>query len=182
MGYILGFVKGFYTAGTIKDKEIALLKINFTDPRTSFRLYQTPAPQASATPKPKAPTAAPITWGGPELWEAVNARRKEFGVQALDQENELCTIASIRLNTILDLGKIDNHEGFVKLPDDRPELRPIFEKYVLVEFLVSGAETAKEAVSLWENTLAHKQLLTGGEYVWGCIYAQNGFAVAIAAY
>jgi len=24
--------------------------------------------------------------------------------------------------------------------------------------------------------------LSGGEYVWGCVYAQNTFAVAIAAY
>jgi hypothetical protein len=45
-----------------------------------------------------------------------------------------------------------------------------------------GGKTPEETVAMWENTLGHKQLLTAGEYVWGCIYAQNTFSVAIAAY
>lgn len=124
-----------------------------------------------------------VSWGGPELWEAVNKRRKEFGVNPLGSRSELCTIASIRLNELLELGKLDGHEGFTDLEERRPDLKWIFEKYSNVaEFLLAGADTAQEAVSLWENTLGHKQLMTGGEYVWGCIYAQNSFAVAIAAY
>ena len=58
----------------------------------------------------------------------------------------------------------------------------IFEKYNISEFLVSGASSAEEAVALWGNTLGHKKILTGGEYVWGCTYAQDGFGVGIAAY
>lgn len=122
------------------------------------------------------------TWGGPDLWEAVNKRRKELGVNSLDQKDELCTIAAIRLNQLLEMGKLDGHEGFSNMPENRPDLVWIFEKYNLSEFLVSGAQSASDAVSLWENTLGHKKLLTGGEYVWGCIYAQAGTAVAIAAY
>lgn len=121
-------------------------------------------------------------WSGPELWEAVNKRRQELGVNAMSSQPELCTIASIRLNELLELGKLDGHEGFSTLPDRRPDLKWIFEKYNISEFLVSGASTALEAVQLWENTLGHKKLLTGGEYVWGCTYAQNGFGVAISAY
>ena len=127
-------------------------------------------------------TPAAPSWGGPDLWQEVNKRRMELGVNPLIQKDELCTLASIRLNQLLELQKLDGHEGFNTMTEKRPDLKPIFEKYNLSEFLLSGASTAKEAVSLWENTLGHKKLLTGGEYVWGCIYAQNTFAVAITAY
>lgn len=123
------------------------------------------------------------TWGGPDLWEAVNKKRTEYGVNPLSQRSELCTIASIRLNELLDLGGLDNHEGFGNMKERRPDLVWIFEKYnVVAEFLVSGADSAEEAVSLWDNTLGHKKLLNGGEYVWGCTYAQNSIGVAITAY
>jgi len=82
----------------------------------------------------------------------------------------------------LELGKLDGHVGFSNMPTDRPDLKWIFDKYNLSEFLVSGATSPQDAVGLWENTLGHKELLTGGQYVWGCVYAQNGFGVAIAAY
>ncbi len=136
--------------------------------------------KAASTPKP---AAAPVvsSWGGPQLWDAVNQRRSSFGVNGLSQIGELCTIASIRLNQILQAGTLDGHEGFSKLRE-RPDLKPTFDKYNLSEFLVSGASSPQNAVSLWENSMGHKQLLTGGQYVWGCIYAQAGFGVAIAAY
>lgn len=133
------------------------------------------------TPQP-APKKTYPKWGGPELWEAVNVSRVGHGVGPLSQRDELCTIASIRLNQLLALGTLDGHEGFGKLPEERSDLKWIFDKYDISEFLVSGADSPEEAVSLWENTLGHKKLLTGGEYSFGCIYAQNGFGVAIAAY
>ena len=124
-----------------------------------------------------------VEWGGPELWEEVNNKRITYGVGVLNQADELCTIASIRLNEQLVLGQLDNHEGFGNLEERRPDLAWIFEKYGQVaEFLLAGADTPQEAVSLWENTLGHKKLLTGGEFVYGCIYAQDGFAVAITAF
>lgn len=128
------------------------------------------------------PTKTP-TWGGPELWEAVNKRRQELGVNPLKTKTDLCTIASIRLNELIALGKLDAHVGFSNLPKSRPDLKWIFDNYSnMAEFLAMGGKSPQETVSLWENTLGHKQLLIGGEYVWGCIYAQNTFAVAIAAY
>ncbi len=127
--------------------------------------------------------AAPkkITWGGPDLWTAVNKKRVELGVNPLSQKEELCTIASIRLNQLLEAGKLDGHAGFVPTLN-REDLKWISEKYNLSEFLAQGYNTPQETVSAWENTLGHKALLSGGEYVWGCVYAQNTFAVAIAAY
>lgn len=123
-----------------------------------------------------------LSWGGPDLWEEVNKRRIELGVNSLSTKSELCTIASIRLNELLDLGTLDGHEGFSNMADRREDLKWIFEKYNLTEFLVAGADSPSDAVFLWENTLGHKKLLTGGEYVWGCIYAQNSFGVAITAF
>ena len=121
------------------------------------------------------------SWGGPELWSAINKRRVELGVNPLKQMDFLCTIASIRLNQLLELGKLDGHTGFVPVLE-RSDLKETAEKYNISEFLIQGYASADEAVKGWENTMGHKALLSGGEYVWGCAYAQNTFGVAMAAY
>jgi len=169
-GYVYGFVRGYNLAAGQAGTEFSLFKFPFPTPKTVVIEREVPIER-------KVPT-----WTGPELWEMVNKRRQEFGVNSLANKSELCTIASIRLNELLALGTLDGHEGFSTLPERREDLKWIFEKYDVSEFLVSGAETASEAVSLWENTLGHKKLLTGGEYVWGCIYGQSGFGVAITAF
>jgi uncharacterized protein YkwD len=122
-----------------------------------------------------------ISWGGPELWEMVNKRRIERGVNALSKKDELCTIASIRLNQLLELNNLDGHAGFVPTLD-RPDLKWIQDKYDISEFLIMGYPTPLAAVDAWEHTLGHKELLTGGQFVWGCVYAQNAFGVAITAF
>lgn len=173
--YYFGYLRGLKHTGA----DITFL--NFKLPQISI-FPQSSSPQPTPVTIFIKPQVKTPTWSGPELWEAVNQRRKQNGVNPLVNEAEVCTIAAIRLNQLLELGNLDGHEGFSKLPEERPDLRPIFEKYTLTEFLVSGAQSPEEAVSSWENTLGHKKLLTGGEYVWGCIYAQAGFAVAITAY
>ncbi len=182
--YFLGYISGYsYCANSVcqflSDTQNRPIVESTPSPFPSF--LPTPTP----IPTPKTIVVKPETkanWSGPELWEAVNARRQQLGVNPLNSQSELCTIASIRLNELLDLGKLDGHEGFSSLAERRPDLKWIFEKYNISEFLVSGAKSAQDAVALWENTLGHKKLLTGGEYVWGCVYAQNSFGVAIAAY
>jgi hypothetical protein len=141
----------------------------------------------SVTPFPTIRKLPTITkkpnWGGPELWNLVNKRRIELGVNQLKEKDELCTIASIRLNELLELGKLDGHEGFGNLKEKRKDLSWIFDNYsVVAEFLATGGSTAQETVNMWENTLAHKKILDGGEFVWGCIYAQDTYAVAIVSY
>ena len=171
--YLAGFSKGYVSGVDELQKEISVI--------TETEVSPTPSPTAKPVVK-STPAPIKLVLSGPALWEAVNKRRVEFGVNPLSQRDELCTIASIRLNQILETGKLDGHEGFSKLPESRPDLKWIFDKYNLSEFLVSGASSPQEAVALWENSLGHKKLLSGGEYVWGCIYAQEGFGVAIAAY
>jgi hypothetical protein len=173
--FLVGYIKGYQFGKS--DTETYYQKL--ISDKVSATTKPAGIPGAIA---PKAPVQQKITWGGPQLWEAVNKRRVQLGVNPLSVRDEICTIASIRLNQILELGKLDGHVGFSNMSQDRPDLKWIFEKYNLSEFLVSGAGSPEEAVSLWENTLGHKELLSGGQYVWGCIYAQNGFGVAIAAY
>jgi len=66
-----------------------------------------PTPTSTLTPsqQPDRPSAKKTGWGGPELWEAINKRRIENGVGPLNNKPELCTIASIRLNELLELGE-----------------------------------------------------------------------------
>jgi hypothetical protein len=185
--YLLGFLHGYTTAKLNLEIQISGLLnsiVNLERPLQS----PSPTPSLSPTPVKKTVVTTPTIkkdsgWGGPELWTAVNNKRATYGVNKLNQRDELCTIASIRLNELLVLGKLDNHEGFSNMTTQRPDLKWIFDKYgTIAEFLALGGRSADETVSMWDNTLGHKKLLTGGEYVWGCIYAQNTFAVAIAAY
>lgn len=179
--YFLGIIQG-YTLGQ-SDAELQFLSFLRNIPAVQKHF---PPPTGGLTPTPsvvETTTPTTVSWGGPELWESVNKRRVELGVNPLSSRSELCTFASIRLNEILELGKLDNHEGFSNMKERRPDLAWIFEKYSNIsEFLAQGGRTPQGTVALWENTLGHSKLLTGGEYVWGCIYAQDTFAVAITAY
>jgi len=180
--YFLGMVNGYKLAAEDAEIEISKLIDDFIAQQQLIprNLVPTSTPVTTGVP---ITTINKVIWGGPELWEAVNKRRQEFGVNPLSPKNELCTIASIRLNELLDLGNLDNHEGFSNLSERREDIKWIFDNYSTVaEFLALGGQTPEKTVSMWENTLGHKILLTGGEYVWGCIYAQNSFAVAIAAF
>lgn len=157
-------------------KEIGIAVKNDQDTVNVYVILVSPQRVVAATPAQRR-----ATWGGPDLWKEVNKRRVELGVNPLGQKEELCTIASIRLNQLLELGKLDGHAGFVPTLD-RPDLKWISDKYNISEFLAQGYNTPVETVAAWENTLGHKALLSGGEFVWGCVYAQDTFAVAISAY
>lgn len=142
-----------------------------------------PSPTPFSTPTPTIGSRPSSDWGGPELWSAVNARREELGVNPLSQKDELCTIASIRLSELLELGRLDGHEGFSSLRERRSDLAWIFDKYsTIAEYLAVGGDTPEETIDLWENTDGSNKLLNGGEYVWGCIYAEGSFSVAITAF
>ncbi|MBI2268434.1 MAG: hypothetical protein HYU80_03270 [Candidatus Blackburnbacteria bacterium] len=130
--------------------------------------------------RPVQKTPQTVGYSGPELWEAVNSSRTKHGVNTLSQRDILCTIAAIRLSEIRQLGKLDGHDGF----------QGVFDKYKgdlempsnVSEFLISGYPTPDQAVDAWLNTLGHRKLVAGGEYVWGCIYAAEGFGVAITGF
>ncbi len=178
--YKFAYQRGFYNGQVDMNNQYAVMLSEME--ATSYEI-QEGVPKPTIAPLITKRITQNVTWGGVELWEAVNKKRVEYGVNPLRKADELCTIASIRLNELLELGKLDGHEGFGNMTERRPDLQWIFDKYgTIAEFLASGGQTPEETVSLWDNTLGHKKLLNGGEFVWGCIYAQNTFAVAITAY
>lgn len=167
---------------TLNDKSFRDVGLALSHENGSIKAYLILARALSVVTQPVGSGGYPhVTWGGPELWAAVNKRRQELGVNPLNQKEELCTIASIRLNQLLELGKLDGHAGFEPTLN-RPDLVWIKGKYNLSEFLVVGYPTPQDTVAAWEHTLGHKELLSGGQYVWGCVYSQDTFGVAIAAY
>ena len=184
-GYLQGKYEGHTKTKSTYETYISNLVLGLSngEPHEESQMLS-PTPQDTVTlAKSESGFLRNANWGGPDLWNVVNARRQQFGVNPLDQRDDLCTIASIRLNELLKLGELDGHEGFSNMTERRPDLAPIFQNYsTIAEFLAAGAGSAEETVGLWENSLGHRKLLTGGEYVWGCIYAQNSFAVAISAY
>lgn len=186
--YTYGFVTGYNQGSLETESYFAAMPGIISDASVVLKKPTTTPTKPPSNPSIPSSTISSnllrnVSWGGTQLWEVVNQKRKSYGVNALSVGEDLCTIASIRLNELLELGKLDGHEGFSTMEEKRPDLKHIFENYsAMAEFLAAGAQTPEETVSLWENSLGHKQLLTGGEYVWGCIYAQNSFAVAITAY
>ena len=134
--YIYGYLRGGQEA---RNEEIAKRQSLLTQfveilsqRKVESIIIEEPTPTPTIPPQPstpKNPTAPTLpTWGGPELWNAVNKKRQEYGVNSLSQRDELCTIASIRLNQLLELGKLDGHEGFSNMPESRPDLKWIFYK------------------------------------------------------
>lgn len=164
-----------------KFTEVGIAELKRDKKNYFYLIFGNKVKKVPVTTAPTQKPSAKITWGGPDLWETVNKRRVEFGVGQLTRKDELCTIASIRLNQLLELRKLDGHAGFQPVLE-RSDLKWIAEKYNISEYLATGYSSPQETVKGWENTLGHKSLLTGGEYVWGCIYAQNSYAVAITAY
>ena len=113
-------------------------------------IFGSKASKTVAAATTKIPTKA--TWGGPEVWEAVNKRRVEFGVGQLNRKDELCTIASIRLNQLLELGKLDGHAGFQPVLD-RADLKWIGEKYKVPDEVLNE-RYQKSGVLKFQNQLA----------------------------
>jgi uncharacterized protein YkwD len=157
--------------------------LNITSPPPTENITATPtdflSKQNSYT-QTKQPTPIPY-YTGVELWEQVQKYRREHGVPELRQDTTLCTIASIRVNQLLDLRNLDNHDGFPPLIQKYQDSGQL-EHLNVAENILSGYKTATEAVSGWDSSLGHRALMQDGSFVWGCAAANYGFAVLIAAY
>lgn len=108
LAYFIGFKSGELFGVNKVREELARLEENVSSKEIA---RQAPTPIIVKTSAPVAKPKIP-NWTGPQLWEEVNKSRVEHGVNPLKQKDELCTIASIRLNELLELGKLDGHEGF----------------------------------------------------------------------
>jgi uncharacterized protein YkwD len=127
------------------------------------------------------PAAQPTYYTGVDLWNEIQKYRKSKGVPEFRQDNTLCTLTSIRVNQLINLGKLDDHKGFEPLVNEyRSQGKIQFGN--LGENILMGYPTAIEAVKAWDGSLGHKALMIDGSYVWACASANHGFAVLIAAY
>jgi len=118
---------------------------------------------------------------GVELWQEVQKYRRQHGVPEFKQDNVLCTIASIRVNQLLTLNALDNHDGFSPLVEKFQKNGQLTHHNV-AENILSGYPTAKEAVDGWDSSPGHQSLLQDGAYIYACTAANSGFGVLIAAY
>lgn len=134
--------------------------------------------------KKSAPTqtvSTPSYYTGVQLWQEIQKYRLEHGVPQFKQDNTLCTIASIRVNQLLELGKLDDHQGFSPLVERFRDSNQLIHHNV-AENILSGYLTATEAVAGWDSSLGHRSLMQDGSYVYACAAANYGFGVLIAAY
>lgn len=133
--------------------------------------------EAPAAVRPAPPATTP-TFTGQDLWQAVQNYRRAHRLPEFVQANELCTVASIRLNELLELGKLDNHDGFGPRAEEFFERHPDWDS--INENLAAGYETAVQTVEWgWDQSLGHQALIKSLDYPKACAAAQRGFAVLI---
>lgn len=123
------------------------------------------------------PSARP-TFTGEDLWAAVQNYRRAHGLAEFAMSTELCTVASIRLNEQLELGRLDNHDGFDARADEFFEKNPGWTG--INENLATGYTTATQTVEWgWDQSLGHKALIQSREFPKACTAANAGFAVLV---
>lgn len=161
----------------------AVLLVTIDQSKQNINVVILAKPQSNTTSSsPSAPVSNTNTYyTGTQLWAEVQKYRVEHGVPQYKQDNTLCTIASIRLNQLIELGRLDNHEGFEPLVDQfRDDGRLAHTN--IGENLLVGYATPKEAVAAWDSSPGHQALLRDGAYVFACTSANHGYAVLIAAF
>lgn len=128
--------------------------------------------------QPPTVSAQPPGYTGQDLWTAVQNYRRAHSLFEFKQANELCTVASIRVNELIELGKLDNHDGFGPRADEFFERNPDWSS--INENLASGYTTAVQVVEWgWDQSLGHQALIQSMEFPYACAAANQGYAVLI---
>lgn len=187
--YFLAFVSG-YIQGEVDSQNFYLSfyekmdsKIYLTPTQSQAPTITVSSPTVTAVPVKQSVKSQSVSIDESGLWTRVNDKRLGYGVNPLKLDSDLCEIARARLSDLLKIGNFDGHSGFWKLKEAGSDLSRIFDKYTSVsEFLAMDGQTPEKTVALWDNSPEHKKLLNDGEYIWGCIYSQGTFSVAITAY
>lgn len=163
---------GIATRSATIDNQSGIIVVILASP--DFR--EEPAQDAN-TPTTRNQVASP-SYTGQDLWTAVQNYRRAHQLSPFEQSNELCTVASIRLNEQLELGKLDNHDGFDQRAEDFFQKNPGWTS--LNENLASGYDTAVQTVEWgWDQSLGHQALIKSQDYPYACAAANAGFAVLI---
>lgn len=135
-------------------------------------------PTFTSTNTPEQTTTTRPTFTGEDLWKAVQDYRRAHNLPEFALSTELCTVASIRLNEQLELGRLDNHDGFDARANEFFEQHPGWTN--INENLAAGYQTATQTVEWgWDQSLGHKALIQSRDYPKACAAANAGFAVLI---
>jgi uncharacterized protein YkwD len=123
-------------------------------------------------------TPALASFTGADLWQAVQNYRQSHNLPLFQQANELCTVASIRLNELLTLGHLDNHDGFKPRSEqffkDNPGWTSINEN------IAEGYDTAVQTVEWgWDKSLGHQAVMQSRDFPKACTAANRSFSVLI---
>jgi hypothetical protein len=114
---------------------------------------------------------------GQDLWEVVNAHRKNSEVQELQLDRELCNNL---VGCWTSISQGDNHEDLMAflakqgLVKDGQAVAPYKTIY---ELFAVKAVTAEKAVIGWTSSPGHKAALERAEFNVGCTYAEDGTGV-----
>jgi len=151
-----------------KEKNNELTKrIEELSQRLSQSQTQTTSPTKVARPT--------FNYSGDDIFRAINDYRRSSAVGELSLDPNLCYLSSFRLSQLLDLGKLDAHQGFI---DFDPANRFKYER--VGEDLAFGYQSARETVDAWEKSPGHNLVLKDPINTLGCVAANRGYAVFIA--
>lgn len=130
---------------------------------------QAQTPQRTKTESPA------YSYTGDDVFRIINDYRRKSNVGELSLDPNLCYLASFRLSQLLEMGKLDAHQGFI---DFDPTTRFKYER--VGEDLAFGYQSARETVDAWEKSPGHNLVLKDPVNTLGCVAANRGYAVFIA--
>lgn len=130
--------------------------------------------QASLKTSPSKPKAN-FNYSGDDIFKLVNDYRRQANVGDLSPDPNLCFLASLRLSQLLELGRLDSHQGFI---DFNPTEK--FKYQRVGENLAAGYATAQEVVEAWEKSPGHNLTLKDPVNSLGCVASNRGFSVFTA--
>jgi len=144
-----------------------------------------PTPTKKPTPIPPTPTKKPThttttTGSAPSpsdgLTQEVNAYRSAHGKGSLHTDQLLCSVASKRVNELIQRGSLDSHEGFQKYTE---QIKQQFNKWWETIFYGSKSISPRDVVTIyWNGSQGHKDALLS-DATHGCGFVDSGYAVYV---
>ena len=116
-----------------------------------------------------------FNYTGDEVFRLINEVRRAALIGELSLDPNLCYLASYRLSQLLELGKLDAHEGFINFD---PTNKFKYER--VGENLAYGYTSTSAVVNAWEKSPGHNLTLKDPVNTLGCVASNRGFAVFIA--
>lgn len=113
----------------------------------------------------------------PELFSAMNAYRSSHGVQQVNSNGTLCSIAQSRASEQVANGGLDSHAGFSKYAHSQTEFNNMSEVLFGGTQPVSGVHVVEWG---WDTSVTgHREAISNPNWTHGCAGIAGYFAVFI---